>query len=720
MRTLALSASTLFASASLAAMAVTDVVRGAADDALVVQSGGLDRLLVDERDAALRQALRMLGDRLAHLPFETDQPDMPGHLFKLACDLLMGPMSVRVGLDPDADPEMGPPFTARLRFHAPNPDIARERAAMLAETMAGGMGAELKPHPDQPDTRLVDLGGPAIAFGMQRTATGAATVISFNDAAGPEQPLGDLGLPPGVEPAWAMKLDMGAAMPFIEMMLEQAGPEGDMLRGQLAMMGLNPDAPMRLTLAMGHGPDLSHSVMRYSNFAAAPANRAMLSRRPLEARDLGMIPPDATYAQIGHMRIAGLVEYFDEMIRTAQEQAGAEAVDPLDMLREQTGIDLRNGFINQLGETIGLYMSDTTGGGGLISGVAFVEVMDEAAVRATLDQIAAFVNEMAAEHARGYVRLRRRMVNGHEMMTLSFPGLPIPMEVSMSVSSGFLWIGASPQAMLAGLDYARSNGKGLLAHPRFRVDQAMLAKATTVTFLDTPRMLTGGYTFASMAASALSNAVQVPGDVERDPGIILPPLPVLAKNAQPMISLGWMEGDDMVSHATSDRSMLVNLCGVAGTIGPMYGGLLLPALGAGLLMPAMEKARESAKAAQTMANLRQIGMAIHTHAAEHNDRVPASLDAIVDRGYLEAKPSSPFGPVFDEVGDYWLNSKPRRLSQVANPARTIAAYDRAMYMATFRAAVLFFDGHVEVLESYQFSELVEEEQHEGVDFQLPW
>lgn len=720
MRTLTLSASTLLASASLATMAITDVARGAADDALVIQSGGLDRLLVDERDAALKQALRMLGDRLAHLPIEADQPDMPGHLFKLACDLLMGPMSARIGLDPNADPEMGPPFTARLTFHAPNPDVARERAKTLAETVAGGMGAELQPHPDQPDTHLLDLGGPALTFGMKRTPGGAATVIAFNDAGGPEQPIGDLGLPAGVEPAWAMKLDMGAAMPFIEMMLEQAGPEGEMIRGQLAMMGMTPEAPMRLTLAAGHGPEVTHMVMRYANFAASPVNKAMISRTPLSARHLGMIPPDATYAQISQMRIAGLVEYLDSMIRTAQEEAGADVQDPLDMLRQETGIDLRGGFINHLGETIGLYMSDTTGGGGFISGVAFIEVKDEAAVRGTLDQIAAFANEMAAEHAKGYVRLRRRMVNGHEMMTLNFPGLPVPMEVSMSVSNGFLWVGASPQAMLAGLDYARSNGRGLLAHPRFRVNEAMLAKATTITFLDTPRMLTGGYTFASMAASALSNAVQVPGDVERDPGIILPPLPVLAKNAQPMISLGWMEGDDMVSHATSDRSMLVNLCGVAGTIGPMYGGLLLPAFGAGLLMPAMEKARQSAKATQTMANLRQIGIAIHTHAAEHNDRVPASLDAIVDRGYLEAKPSSPFGPVFDEVGDYWLNSKPRRLSQVANPARTIAAYDRAMYMATFRAAVLFFDGHVEVLENYQLSELMEEEQHEGVDFQLPW
>ena len=93
--------------------------------------------------------------------------------------------------------------------------------------------------------------------------------------------------------------------------------------------------------------------------------------------------------------------------------------------------------------------------------------------------------------------------------------------------------------------------------------------------------------------------------------------------------------------------------------------------------------------------MRALGIAFHMYAAEHDDRIPAGADALLEAEFIgvDALQSS-FGPAADGGADYWLDDSGGKMSDIRYPDKRVLAYDRAMYLDGRQVAALFADGHV--------------------------
>jgi hypothetical protein len=543
-------------------------------DALVIYSAGFERMFTDPRDAGLKSALTLLDDRLLDLPAELGEGAFPRPMGELARDVIASPMALRIAIDEGGDWSQRPPVRAQLEVHGTPEElrsISQRADGLLGMAMQGAM---------QPveGTRLAHAQLPmgTLHAGFASAEPDAPYVLAFNEPRSGDLGLGSLDLPRGIEPDFAFKVDLGRLRGPIEMAIEQAGPGADDVRRQLKLMGLTFDHPMVITVAVGHGDDRSFIASRVTNWAATQRALGALADAPLSAEDLRVVPADATLAWLSRSDLS----YVVQMLETLGAEIGQ---DPLGMIRGFLGIDLESDLIGPLGTTFGMYFSDSTGGGGLASAVLFASVENGERLAETLEHLMSTANGLSAGEAKGYVAFRDWHHGSTHCWSLRFPGLPVPVEPSLSVSDGYVFVAATPQALVGALDQRATKGPGLTSNPRFRaMVDGSLADLQSLSFTDTERLLADGYGFATLFASALANGVRSPRDPGREPGLVLPSYGELVRGARASLTLGRIEGEDLVMTGEADASFLANLtafCG--GPFMPLIGGLAgMAAIGA--------------------------------------------------------------------------------------------------------------------------------------------
>ncbi len=116
------------------------------------------------------------------------------------------------------------------------------------------------------------------------------------------------------------------------------------------------------------------------------------------------------------------------------------------------------------------------------------------------------------------------------------------------------------------------------------------------------------------------------------------------------------------------------------------------ALGAGIMMPALVRAREQARSVVSMSNLKQIGLALIMYADEHQGNLPASLEDAKSY-YGNAKIlESPHKPK-DFAGPSYLYISGQT---TAADYHNIVVYENPEFSKD-KINVLFLDGHVEAM-----------------------
>ena len=125
---------------------------------------------------------------------------------------------------------------------------------------------------------------------------------------------------------------------------------------------------------------------------------------------------------------------------------------------------------------------------------------------------------------------------------------------------------------------------------------------------------------------------------------------------------------------------------------------------AAMLLPALQQAREKARQAVCMSNLKQVGMSIHFYATDNSDYFPHIWNAVISRSWIDALcsgncmdnqnvlkcPSSSYSSFIEArtnmvtvgynyfLGNYWEGANGwHKMTRIVNPTETIMVADSA-------------------------------------------
>ena len=194
-----------------------------------------------------------------------------------------------------------------------------------------------------------------------------------------------------------------------------------------------------------------------------------------------------------------------------------------------------------------------------------------------------------------------------------------------------------------------------------------------------------------------------------------------------LLCCGMFAGIPAVICGHMAQSRIKNSGGTLGGDGLAIGGLVTGYIGAvltsiavlgvlaGLLLPAVAGARNHARSAQDMNNLKQIGMGCAMYAADHEQTFPPNFKAIAQ--YVGNSPKLFVCPAtgkqpgniasVDEWADYVL--VPNRTE--SEPSTTVLAFTKPECYPSKGGYVLMVDGSVQWCEVEKYNELTAEFRH---------
>ncbi len=544
---------------------------------LTFEHEGLSSFFVDDLDLGLLGALSMLPSRVGELPSEIDDmpPEVAG-LIQLFLNTIAKPARVALLYDGENPTGgfFGYGFLASVECaNEGEVEELRETILAIVGMIAEEQGVDIPLEESERFEGMSEMMLPfgLLSFGPRHADTGwryEIVIGTINDSDAVFSAVPKLIDVPGFESFVSASVDFSALTPAARIITNMAGndvPQLGEITDGLEEMGLLGEDALRVDYQAGATPHMS--VQRYViRDAARRAEALSLPTEPLTMGELNAIPADAFGVTIGKASFDSIEHALDQMV-----EQGLPVNDALDEFEDMTGVDLIEDVFQVLGGTFAFYNSDSTGGGSLLSAVAMMTVDDQEAFSGAMHKLSGFANDLLedeAEEVSKYIYLDSWSdSSGADLITLRFPGVPVPLELTFAFTEDWFIAGLTPQAAVAAARQTLGEGdEGLTANPRFAAMFREHGKgATSIAFVDTPRTIRGGYPFLTLIGSGLSNLVRSPNDHgQRDPGMILPLYNDLVADAAPTMKITRWRNDDLVTTAFADRSLWVQAGGSMG------------------------------------------------------------------------------------------------------------------------------------------------------------
>ena len=387
--------------------------------------------------------------------------------------------------------------------------------------------------------------------------------------------------------------------------------------------------------------------------------------------------------------IAGI---YDTAIKAAKTVIGddfSEVEQGIAAVEAELDFKIRQGLLESLSGPMLFYV--LPGGATMQSpqgGFVIIAKLKDAKL---LEESLTALGKFAAEKSGGMLQVSSQVQDGRTVY--SWAVMPLAMAQIMpswTVIGDRVIIGSNPAMLTSAINQIDSGTKSIRNTDGFRKVTAKLpGNLMSFKYVDSKLQFTQLTTtvqqFWPMATMFASNAgLKLP--------FILPQLSHIAQDMGSSCQYSWFDAGGLRSHYRG--------AGIEPSLGAVAGG----AVGAAILMPALARARQQAKHAVSMSNLKQLGLAVIMYADDHQGKLPDDFEQAKqyygDSKVLESplKPKGFAGPSYIFVKGHTMKAD--------SPARQIVIYENPQYCQDTINA-LFLDGHVERMQRDRFLETLE-------------
>ncbi len=531
-------------------------------------------------------------------------------------------------------------FVSSVAITDKGPDIRGGLAINVGDDAADAKAALEKYQaalPNRPEK--VDIGGisgyrlklakdaPAIAWGIQGNYLLAGI--------GEGSLEGILQREMGSAPAWLTALhkqlpvQRPATVTYVNVkkLVEQiAAPAGLRARAMIDAAGLGNVTTLASVTGLDGEGVVNRTLIGIEGKPAGLVNAAL--GKPLGLNDLTPIPCDANLAIVNRLDLARLIDTALDIARKIDPQMAADIDRRLKDVNEHLGVDLRRDVLNSLGDVWCAYNSPDEGGL-LITGLtAVVQVKDYdrlAAAQVKLLNVAKAALGQASQAAtKGTVplspprsagapqnsgqsaRIEHLQFAEQDIYFVSASGLPFAPAWCLTRTE--LIVAVYPQQIKAYLSRG-ADFKSLATLPAVAETFSGEEGPLGLSYFQPRGFLDYLYPLMCMGVQMASQDFARQG-IDLNVSII-PAAPTIYKHLRPSVSVvrHTDAGFEIINRGTLPGSSLSSSAPVM----------------AGLLLPALSKARESARRAQSMNNLKQIALAMFNYASTYNNSFPPAF-----------------------------------------------------------------------------------------------
>jgi prepilin-type processing-associated H-X9-DG protein len=367
--------------------------------------------------------------------------------------------------------------------------------------------------------------------------------------------------------------------------------------------------------------------------SCAEGSRGLLSffnATPLSTDLLKVVPQTADSVAAGKFDLDAFVGNLHDLIAQFDQGSAEQMDEGLAKFNEVAGLDLRKDVLANFGDEWVFYSDRTIGGPGLMGSVLVNKLKDADAADKALTQLAERANAIIADQIHDpemKVEFHSSVVNG---VTLHFLAVPF-VTPCWAVKDGYLYLGLYPQIVSAAVDQVSKKGPSILSRTEFTAMMKQLGNhaASSLEFSNLAATAPEGYT----GVLAISRLYLGMGDMFglHMPMMVIPPLGKIMSELTPSGSVTWVDAAGFHSKSLSPFPGSGVLAGSSAGASVVIGEASLMT---SILLPSLNKARETANRAKCASNEHQMGLGLLLYANEHNGKLPDDLGTLVKEEQL--------------------------------------------------------------------------------------